>query len=149
MIFFSKVKKFELDDEEYSKKRDSVRAFMKKNKMGKYDPEEQERKKIEEEDRLRLEAEERKRIIVGKRCEVKVPKQMTRRGTVRFVGETEFKPHLWVGVEYDEPMGKNNGTVQGKQYFICQDKYGAFVKPQYVVIGNFPELGMGSDDDEM
>jgi dynactin 1 len=34
----------------------------------------------------------------------------------------------WCGVVLDEPLGKNNGTVQGKQYFSCPDNYGIFVR---------------------
>lgn len=42
-------------------------------------------------------------------------------------GLTDFQPGWWVGVKYDEPLGKNNGTVAGRTYFKCADKYGAMV----------------------
>lgn len=35
-------------------------------------------------------------------------------GTIRYQGETEFAPGVWVGVELDDQKGKNNGTVKGK-----------------------------------
>lgn len=35
-------------------------------------------------------------------------------GTIRFYGHTEFAPGKWVGVELDDPKGKNNGTVKDK-----------------------------------
>lgn len=48
---------------------------------------------------------------------------------VRFVGETHFQDGEWIGVELEMPTGKNNGTVQGIQYFSCGDRYGMFVRP--------------------
>lgn len=50
------------------------------------------------------------------------------RGTVRFEGTTSFATGRWVGVELDEPKGKNDGTVQGVAYFSCQMHYGMFVR---------------------
>lgn len=49
-------------------------------------------------------------------------------GTVRYVGLVEFAKGKWVGIELDEPKGKNNGTVQEKAYFQCDPFYGMFVR---------------------
>ena len=79
-------------------------------------------------------------IPIGSRCEVESTEPgLHKRGTVRFIGPTEFGgAGVWVGIEYDEPMGKNDGSVQGKQYFTCAPKFGVFVRPDKVRVGDFP-----------
>ena len=49
-------------------------------------------------------------------------------GTVRYVGTTDFASGVWVGLELNSPIGKNDGTVKGKRYFPCQPQYGIFVR---------------------
>nr|CAG4641210.1 EOG090X0DT2 [Eulimnadia texana] len=136
----SRVQKFELSEEEYSQRSDTVKAFLLRNKMGKYNEEEMQ-KKLEEE-KLKEEEEENqgRAIQVGSRCEVSVPGQPTKRGTVQFSGKVHFKNGWWIGVQYDEPLGKNDGSVDGKRYFTCPPKYGGFIKPNHVTVGDFPEL---------
>ena len=47
-------------------------------------------------------------------------------GIVKYIGTTEFAEGIWIGVELDQPNGKNDGSVQGKRYFMCQPNYGVF-----------------------
>lgn len=148
----SKVEKFEISQDDYAKRADSVRAFKQKMKMGQFremDPEEQKRKDEEEAQKEAAEKTKLDSMKVGNRCEVSVPAQPTKRGTVMYLGTTDFKPGLWVGVKYDEPHGKNDGSVKGKRYFECLPKYGGFTKPDHVTVGDFPELMDDFDDDEM
>lgn len=65
-----------------------MRAFLKKQKAGKYNPETQEKMKVMEEERLKKEQDALKNIQVGSRCQVEMPNQMARRGAVRFIGKT-------------------------------------------------------------
>ncbi|KAK0179928.1 hypothetical protein PV327_005625 [Microctonus hyperodae] len=134
----SSVEKLEMSAEDYSKRTDTVKAFLTKNKLGKYNEEQMKQK--EEEQRREQEAEEAliKTLAVGDRCEIEVPTQPKRRGTIMYLGTTDFKPGQWVGVKYDEPLGKNDGSVNGKKYFDCLPKYGSFVKPAQVKKGDFP-----------
>ena len=70
-----------------------------------------------------------------------------RSGTVRYAGNVDFGAGAWVGVEYDEPVGLNDGSVQGKRYFACRDRYGGFVKPSAcTVVAHGGEEG-GTDDE--
>ena len=74
------VEKFELTDDQYSKKTGTVRDFMKKNRMGKYNPEEVAQIEKEKAEAEQMEKEAACKITVADRCEVAVPGQVTRRG---------------------------------------------------------------------
>lgn len=54
------------------------------------------------------------------------------RGTVAYIGNTLFASGKWVGVILDEAKGKNDGTVQGKRYFTCEENHGIFVRQSQV-----------------
>uniref|UniRef100_A0A803SQ60 CAP-Gly domain-containing protein n=1 Tax=Anolis carolinensis TaxID=28377 RepID=A0A803SQ60_ANOCA len=152
---------------------DTARSFMKRSKLGQYNREEMLKKEAEQEQKLAEEKALVEAISVGARCEVRSSGQPNKRGTVMYavtsrgrraclvgfskhhftpsllfpIGLTEFKPGYWIGVKYDEPLGKHDGSVGGKRYFECQPKYGAFVKPQHVAVGDFPEEDYGLDDE--
>ncbi|XP_030564896.1 restin homolog isoform X10 [Drosophila novamexicana] len=51
----------------------------------------------------------------------------SRPGILRYLGETQFAPGNWCGVELDEASGKNDGAVDGIRYFECKPKFGVFV----------------------
>ena len=71
---------------------------------------------------------------------------------IRYVGQCEGLPlGYWIGIEYDEPVGKNDGSVRGARYFTCTEGFGSFVRPISVTVGDFPpvdEFAL-SDGDEI
>jgi tubulin-specific chaperone B len=103
-------------------------------------------------------------ITIGQRCQVE-PGQ--RRGIISYVGpvpelskksttttnnnnnnNNNNNGSYWVGVTFDEPVGKSNGTVAGKQYFDTLPNYGGFVRGKNVQVGDFPERDILNDDDD-
>ncbi|XP_045499229.1 tubulin-folding cofactor B [Colias croceus] len=141
------AERFKLSEEEYEKKSDTLRSFLQRNKLGKYNEEEMSKMKETQQKELEEEAKIAESVLVGARCEVRVPSQPTRRATVRYNGPLDGAKGLWIGVQYDEPRGKNDGSVNGKRYFTCPPKYGGFVKPLYVTVGDFPEESFDLDDE--
>lgn len=109
ILFEQNVEKFELTDNQYEKRDDSLRSFLKKNNLGKYN--EEEMKAIEQKRReaAERELEKAKSITVGARCKVTTAGNPTRIGTVMYVGELDGKKGMFVGIKYDEPLGVNDG----------------------------------------
>lgn len=84
-------------------------------------------------------------IKIGDRCLVEPGE---RRGTVKFVGRAEtLAPGFWIGIKYDEPLGKHDGTVKGKRYFDCPPLHGAMVRPDKVKVGDYLEQDPFEEDE--
>ena len=37
-------------------------------------------------------------------------------------------------------MGDSNGSFGDKQYFVCENNYGIFLRPTYVKVGDYPPI---------
>ena len=64
----------------------------------------------------------------------------TKCGVLRYIGGTEFAKGEWAGVELDEKLGKNDGSVSNKRYFQCEPLYGVFAPVHKVHLENSEEL---------
>jgi tubulin-folding cofactor B len=135
----SSVPKYVMPPETYQTLPDSVLAWKKNNRLGRFDPNapEAERKKVEAE----WNEVAARGIAVSRRCQL--GSDSARRGRVAFVGEVDEIPGPkgpWVGVILDEPLGKNDGSLGGRRYFECTDKHGVFVRVDRVEVGDFGVL---------
>lgn len=86
-------------------------------------------------------------IEIGNRCEINPG---ARRGVVKYVGEIEqiAAGGHWVGVQFDEPLGHNDGTCKGVTIWEgCLDCHGAFIRGKNVTVGDFPEIDLLADND--
>lgn len=60
-------------------------------------------------------------------------------GYIRFIGGTQFAPGQWAGIELDEAIGKNNGSVAEVEYFKCEEGRGIFTRPSKLSRTALPE----------
>ena len=128
----SKVEKYVMSEEDYNKRTDSVRAYKARMKAL------QQEQGVEVADELNEDSfkEEAATIKVGDRCQCFPGDRL---GTVKYVGRiVAIKPGFFVGVEFDEPVGKSDGSVKGVRVFECEPLYGGFLRPNQVTVGDFP-----------
>ena len=59
----------------------------------------------------------------------------------------ELAAGWWVGVQFDEPVGKSDGSVKGTRYFEAGAGYAGFVRPDKVTQGDFPVVDEFADDE--
>ncbi|KRX04779.1 CAP Gly-rich domain [Pseudocohnilembus persalinus] len=86
-------------------------------------------------------------IKLGDRCKVK---ETGHRGEVKYIGKVpNLAQGYFIGVSLDEPYGKNDGSHIGVQYFQCLNKCGLFLRPEKIEVGDFPELDIDDELDEI
>ncbi|KAJ9651348.1 hypothetical protein H2198_007571 [Neophaeococcomyces mojaviensis] len=163
----SSVEKYVMPETQYEKLTDTVLAWKKRQKLGRFDPNAKSLEELIVERREKDMSEiEKKGIKVGQRCRIGGSNE--RRGAVRHVGEIlglggdREAGCCWVGVEFDEPVGRNDGSArvevvgddgkiktEVKRVFECREKHGGFVRPEIVEVGE--EWGVLDDlvDEDM
>ena len=139
-----------MPEDEYAQRTDSVLAWKKAEKLGRFDP----NAPVKEQARKDAEAQEvvSRGIAVGKRC--RVGGDDSRRGEIKYVGDVAEIPggsSTWIGVRLDEPVGKNDGSIGGTRYWgePSELKHGVFVKPERVEVGDWPVLDDMEDMEEI
>eukprot|EP00744_Colponema_vietnamica_P009349 GILI01013303.1.p1 GENE.GILI01013303.1~~GILI01013303.1.p1 ORF type:complete len:234 (+),score=67.57 GILI01013303.1:93-794(+) len=132
----SQCEKYVMTDADYDKREGTVRAYKAQVKAAKEAEMRAQGIPIPEElgpDSFKEEAEKMK---VGDRCQCQPGDRL---GTVRYVGRiVSIKPGFFIGVEFDEPVGKGDGTAKGATIFECRPNYGGFLRPDQVAVGDYP-----------
>ncbi|KAL0817387.1 hypothetical protein Bca101_073831 [Brassica carinata] len=158
----SLVEKYTISEEDYAKRTDSYRKFKEKIvaqkpaasdvKVLMIPPFNRRRRRtswkisvqISRPD-LSVRSASNQNVKVGDRCQV-VPGE--KRGVVKYVGRAEsLGPGYWVGIQYDEPLGKHDGMVKGTRLFECPQLHGGVVRPDKVKVGDYPERDPFEDDE--
>ncbi|GEQ67957.1 hypothetical protein JCM33374_g1623 [Metschnikowia sp. JCM 33374] len=137
---------FQLTEEEYARRKDSVLQWKKDQKLGRYNPQYEEAQQAVQKKNENVATG----ISVGDRCRV-INIEGERRGEVKFVGKIpalDEGKSPWIGIEFDEPVGKNDGSIGDQRFFQARSSHGSFVRPNKVEVGDFPELDPFESDEE-
>lgn len=143
----SLVQKYKMSDEDYDKRKGTLREFVKSKKK------ENPNFSLIPKDLSGAPAAEEAPgiesvagINVGDRCKVNPG---ARRAEVKFVGEVPgLKIGYWVGVHFDEPVGLSDGTVKGVTIFESSEGHAGFIRGKNVKVGNYPVRDLLASDDE-
>lgn len=103
------VEKFELSERDYDQRRNTVRDYLKSNKLGKYNEAEMAALEAKRAEEAAEQAELAARIELGMRCRISA-KGPHRVGTVMYKGPLDGKTGIFIGVKFDEPLGIHDGT---------------------------------------
>ncbi|XP_010464690.1 PREDICTED: tubulin-folding cofactor B [Camelina sativa] len=134
----SLVEKYNISEEDYAKRTDSFRKFKEKRVSQNPVAAEAKTKENHMEDLCA-------NFKVGDRCQVEPGEK---RGMVKYVGRAEsLGPGYWVGIQYDEPLGKHDGMVKGTRFFECPPLHGGMVRPDKVKVGDYPERDPFEEDE--
>ncbi|XP_052902770.1 tubulin-folding cofactor B-like [Anopheles moucheti] len=132
------TEKFELSSEEYDSRKDSLRNYLRQNKLGRYSDERAAQKMAARAHAREQQEKKLRDVTVGKRCTVLTKCAPTRFGEIAYQGKLAGKPGIYIGVKFDEPVGVNDGTFEGMRYFDCAPKYGSFVTLDAVEVVDIP-----------
>eukprot|EP00927_Polykrikos_kofoidii_P071017 TRINITY_DN67359_c0_g1_i1.p1 TRINITY_DN67359_c0_g1~~TRINITY_DN67359_c0_g1_i1.p1 ORF type:complete len:827 (+),score=148.85 TRINITY_DN67359_c0_g1_i1:79-2559(+) len=72
---------------------------------------------------------------VGTNVHVRVAGRLVA-GIVRYVGALDLAAGHWFGVELEEPVGRNDGTVRRRCYFRCPPRHGVFTRRGGIITSN-------------
>ncbi|OEU15057.1 CAP_GLY-domain-containing protein, partial [Fragilariopsis cylindrus CCMP1102] len=145
------IKKYKMTEEDYNTRKGTLRDWATKQKEN--DSNFTLAKHAKEHPATAAEYDEKSilHITIGSRCQVQPG---SRRGVVAYVGlvpEFDFSTTnggYWIGIKFDEPVGKTDGSINNRTYFEAQPGYASFVRGKNVQIGNYPELDDCLDDSD-
>ncbi|GAW80134.1 tubulin-specific chaperone [Plasmodium gonderi] len=137
--------KYEMKEEDYDKRQDTFRNFIKKirskegvnrEKNAPVGENYQNVNALNENTSNNMYDQEIYKI--GNRCRIKIG---DRRGVLKFIGKLKKGNEISVGVDLDEPLGNSDGTYQKKYLFECKgDKYGYIGNINSIEVGDFPSF---------